>query len=133
MIQRENAVVDECFYALSHYGFYVVPKPNSGMKWEWPNLDTETYVGIVWKANTGAAKIGRSFVRFGIPGLPDIQGWLFADGSRVAIEVKTETGKLSDAQSKHLDLAKRTGCIAFVARGYQDIEKELKALGFKRR
>lgn len=139
MSQRENAVVDECLWAFQHYGFYTFPRVlPRGIPFEWPEIDPDRYCGIVYKANTGAGKFGKSFVRFGLPGLPDLQGWTWSrltlrNGTRIGVEVKTDSGTLTDNQERHLRLARATGCIAFVARGYQDVEKELKLLGFGRR
>lgn len=129
-MQKENAIVDECLYALAHFGFYVIPRGKVSV---WPDIDPTKYVGVVWRQNTGGVKIGRSFVRFGIPGLPDLMGWHFPTGVRVAIEVKTAEGVMNPNQKKHMDLAQATGCIAFVARSYQDVERELKSRGFQRK
>lgn len=134
MSQRENAIVDECLWAFAHYGFYIFPRVlPRGVPFLWPDIDIAKYHGVIYKANTGAMKAGRSFVRFGLPGLPDLQGWTWFNqyqGTRIAVEVKTTDGKLRENQARHIELSKKTGCIAFVARCYEDVEAELKRLGF---
>lgn len=133
MSQAENGVVDECLWALIHHGFFTFPRVfPRGIKVEWPDIDTNRYIGVAWKSNTGAMKFGKSFVRFGIPGLPDITGWHFPTGKRLSIEVKTGTGSMNPNQVKHLKLSKETGCLAGVARSYVDVENLLKEWGIKR-
>lgn len=53
------------------------------------------------------------------PGVPDILG--IFDKKMLAIEVKTEKGKLSDHQQRFLDRINREGGIAFVARSIDDV------------
>lgn len=45
-----------------------------------------------WRANTGVAQFGKSFVKYGLPGAPDIQGVQAPSGRFVGIELKREQG-----------------------------------------
>jgi len=57
------------------------------------------------------------------PGKPDITGcW---QGHYVAIEVKTETGKLTKLQDYELKQLNKVGATAFVARSVEDVKKVL--------
>jgi Holliday junction resolvase len=60
-------------------------------------------------------------------GVSDIIG--IYRGKFLAIEVKTERGKLTDAQRAFLDRVNREGGIAFVARSVEDVIRELKLPG----
>lgn len=77
---------------------------------------------FVWRNNSGAAKTERGgFVRFGSAGSPDILGCL-PGGRLLAIECKTETGKLSQDQEQFLGHLRALGAVVVVARGINDIE-----------
>lgn len=53
---------------------------------------------FAWRQNTGAAKIGGRYVRFGIKGQPDILG-IMPDGRFLGIECKRPSGgKQSESQ-----------------------------------
>lgn len=54
------------------------------------------------------------------PGIPDIIG-ILPGGRALFIEVKTENGKLSEAQEAFLENAKALGALAFVARHLDDV------------
>ena len=82
---------------------------------------------VAWaeRMNTGAVKIpvanGRDrFLRFGFPGCPDILGQL-TDGRLLAIEVKSPTGRPSEAQSAFLALVATHGGVAVLARSLDDL------------
>ena len=62
-------------------------------------------------------------------GAPDIIGVL-PDGIFLGIEVKSETGRLSEHQKKFLGDIRFSNGIAFVARSIEDVELELKQLGY---
>ena len=57
-------------------------------------LNAKRYLFI--RNQSGATKIGDRFVRFGSVGSPDLL--VFAKSKTFAVEVKSDTGKLSDAQ-----------------------------------
>ena len=92
---------------------------------------------VAWRTNVGAVsadhKGKRRFVRFGFPGLSDIIGWAPQLNPRdlpglnpyharfLAIECKTDTGKLTPQQQGFLDLVNRSGGIGFVARSVEEI------------
>ena len=82
---------------------------------------------VAWaeRMNTGAVKIpvanGRDrFLRFGFPGCPDILGQL-TDGRLLAIEVKSPTGRPSEAQSAFLALVAKNKGVSLIARSVDDI------------
>lgn len=132
---KENAVLNEVSYCLSHHRFFVIPRdtrPGDRMWSIWKEVDPAKYVGVVWRSNTGAARYGRSFVRFGVVGSPDFSGWVFGTGKTLSLEVKNAKGKLTSDQAYRLDLALKTGCLAAVVRSYADTELELKSWGFTR-
>ena len=66
----------------------------------------------------------RSLGKFQLKGTSDIIGCL-PDGKMLAIEVKSETGRLSPEQKAFIDKIKKQGGIAFVAKNLQDVEREL--------
>jgi hypothetical protein len=77
-------------------------------------------VAWVERMNTGAAKLGRRFVRFGFPGCPDVLGQLH-DGRLLAVEVKAPRGRLRPEQKVVLDRVSDAGGVAFVARSLRDV------------
>jgi hypothetical protein len=81
---------------------------------------------VAWaeRMNSGAARIGGRFVRFGFVGCPDVLGQL-RDGRIVACEVKAKTGRLRPEQSVFLDRVRGAGGVAFVARNCLDVIREL--------
>ena len=135
MPSKENAILDEGFYCLRHYGWFVFPRVwPRGVKAEWPVLDPKHYVGVAWRANSGAVRMGKHFVRFGgAPGLGDIQGWEFKGGRFLNLEGKTATGKTNKDQTKRLALSEKTGSISGIFRCYADVEAIMKKWGFERR
>ena len=88
------------------------------------------YPSVVWahRFNSGAYAVGegnaRRFIRFGFPGCPDILGMLKC-GKLLAIEVKTPTGRVSDAQAAFLETVSIHGGLAFVARSVSDLKQHL--------
>jgi hypothetical protein len=84
------------------------------------------------RTNTGAAKVKGRFVRFGIPGQPDIQGLISPSGRYIGIEVKTKTGKQSDAQKTFQRVVESLGGIFILARSVEDVDRALAELGITR-
>lgn len=67
----------------------------------------------------------RNMSPYRMRGVADILGiWR---GAPLAIEVKTETGKVSDHQKAFLKAWREAGGIGFVARCWEDVVKELNA------
>lgn len=77
-------------------------------------------VAWVERMNTGAARLGRRFVRFGFPGCPDVLGQLH-DGRLLAVEVKGPRGRLRPEQKVVLTRVADAGGVAFVARSLRDV------------
>ena len=86
-----------------------------------------THPAVAWaeRMNTGAAKIGNRFIRFGWPGCPDVLGQL-KDGRLLGVEVKAQAGRLRPEQALFLERIRCAGGVAFVARDLRDV---LRALG----
>ena len=76
------------------------------------------------RMNSGAAKVGSRFIRFGWPGCPDVLGQL-RDGRLLGVEVKAPTGKLRPEQAIFLDRIRGAGGVAFLARDCRDVMREL--------
>ena len=79
-----------------------------------------THPAVAWceRMNSGAARMGARFVRFGWPGCPDLLG----------VEVKGPAGKLRPAQVVFLERIRAAGGVAFLARDCRDVRRELQAL-----
>jgi hypothetical protein len=84
---------------------------------------------VAWceRMNSGAAKIGGRFVRFGWTGCPDVLGQL-KDGRLLGVEVKAAKGRLRPEQSLFLKRIQSAGGVAFVARDCRDVLRELESL-----
>ena len=85
-----------------------------------------THPAVAWaeRMNTGAAKVGNRFIRFGWPGCPDVLGQL-KDGRFLAVEVKAQAGRLRPEQSLFLERIRCAGGVAFVARDCRDVLRTL--------
>ncbi len=86
-----------------------------------------THPAVAWceRMNSGAARVGARFVRFGWPGCPDVLGQL-TDGRILGVEVKGPAGKLRPAQSLFLERIRAAGGVGFVARDCRDVFRELR-------
>lgn len=86
----------------------------------------KAHPAVVWceRMNSGAAKMGGRFIRFGFTGCPDVLGQL-KDGRLLGVEVKSPTGKLRPEQSAFLDRIRGAGGVAFMARDCRDVFREL--------
>lgn len=82
--------------------------------------------GVAWceRQNSGVARIGSRFVRFGWPGCPDVLGQL-KDGRLLGVEVKAQAGRLRPEQAVFLERIRAAGGVAFVARDLRDVMREL--------
>ena len=85
-------------------------------------------VAWVERMNTGAARIGNRFVKFGFTGCPDVLGQL-NDGRLLGVEVKAPKGKLRPEQAFMLERIAGAGGIGFVAHDLRDVHRELNHLG----
>ncbi len=85
-----------------------------------------THPAVAWceRMNSGAARMGGRFVRFGFKGCPDVLGQL-RDGRLLGVEVKGPTGKLRPEQTVFLERIRGAGGVAFVARDLRDVLREL--------
>ena len=85
-----------------------------------------THPAVAWceRMNSGAARIGARFVRFGFRGCPDVLGQL-RDGRLLGVEVKAKTGRLRPEQTIFLERIRGAGSVAFVARDLRDVLREL--------
>jgi hypothetical protein len=76
-----------------------------------------------WRNNTGVARMGtqQRFIRFGAVGSPDI--FAIHGGRFYGIEVKSPTGRLSEAQKSFGAKIKANGGVYVVARSVDDVMK----------
>jgi hypothetical protein len=81
----------------------------------------------LWRQNTGAAKFGKSFVRFGLPGQADLSGLLSPSGRGLFIECKSDRGKQSPQQEVFQRFVEKHGALYVLARTLKDVQV---ALGF---
>lgn len=81
-----------------------------------------THPAVAWceRMNSGAARMGARFVRFGWPGCPDVLGQL-KDGRLLGVEVKGPTGKRHPAQEAFLERIRCAGGVGFVAPDCRDV------------
>ena len=77
---------------------------------------------VAWaeRQNSGAAKVGSRFIRFGWVGCPDILGQL-RDGRLLGVEVKSKTGRPSPEQTIFLARINQAGGVGFIARDLRDV------------
>lgn len=82
---------------------------------------------VLWRQNTGAARIGKRFVRFGLPGQADLQGVIAPSGRALFIECKSARGVQSDAQKTFQRFVEKHGGLYVLARTLDEV---VAALGF---
>ena len=82
----------------------------------------KAHPGVAWceRMNTGAARVGGRFIRFGFIGCPDVLGQL-RDGRLLGVEVKAPKGKPSTEQTLFLERINQAGGVAFIARNCRDV------------
>lgn len=90
-------------------------------------LNAHPAVSWCERMNSGAARMGGRFVRFGFKGCPDVLGQL-RDGRLLGVEVKGPTGRLRPEQSVFLERICCAGGLSFVARNCRDVLGELGAV-----
>ena len=76
----------------------------------------------LWRQNTGAARIGRRFIRFGVPGQADLTG-ILPGGRRVEIETKSPDGRQTPDQRAFQALIERFGGLYVLARSVEDVRR----------
>ena len=81
---------------------------------------------VAWaeRQNSGAAKVGGRFIRFGWPGCPDVLGQL-KDGRLLGVEVKAAKGRASPEQVAFLERIRGAGGVGFIAHDLRDVVREL--------
>jgi len=86
----------------------------------------KAHPAVAWceRQNSGAAKVGGRFIRFGWPGCPDVIGQL-RDGRFLGCEVKGPTGRLRPEQTLFLARINGAGGVGFMARDLRDVMREL--------
>ena len=72
-----------------------------------------------WRNNTGALRTERGFMRFGVPGSPDI--FAVKDGKLYGIEVKRGKAKQSELQEHFGNRLLAAGALYIVARSLDDV------------
>ena len=87
-------------------------------------LNAHPAVSWCERMNSGAARMGGRFVRFGFKGCPDVLGQL-NDGRLLGVEVKGPTGRLRPEQAFFLERVRESGGVAFMARDCRDVLREL--------
>ena len=78
----------------------------------------------LWRANIGAARIGRRFIRFGVPGQADLTG-ILPGGRRLEIEVKSVTGHQTPDQRSFQTMIERFGGLYVLARSVEDVRRAI--------
>ncbi len=90
-------------------------------------LEYLRYRGIFcWKNNTAGiyVKSRNTYIPSHAPGVSDILG-ILPGGKFLAVEVKSEKGRVSPHQQQFLDEITARGGLAFVARSIEDVEQAL--------
>ncbi len=93
-------------------------------------LALRAHPAVCWveRMNTGAARIGNRFVKFGFTGCPDVLGQL-TDGRMLGVEVKAPKGKLRPEQAVMLERINGAGGLGFVAHDLRDVHRVLTGPG----
>ena len=109
------------------FGFESAPLPRTNDRPEAAALvevlkALKHHPAVAWceRQNTGAAKVGGRFIRFGWRGCSDVIGQL-KDGRLLAVECKAPKGRIRPEQKEFLSLVQRFGGVAFVAHDCRDV------------
>ena len=91
-------------------------------------LALRNHPAVAWceRQNSGAAKVGNRFIRFGWQGCSDILGQM-KDGRFLAVECKAPKGRVSTEQSLFLARVSESGGLGFVAHNCNDVFHALKS------
>ena len=105
----ERDIQTSILLALSH-GPTRLLRINAGVAWQ----------GIVIEHTQHRLVLARPYaIRLAAPGVSDLIGW--TEGGRfVAIEVKAPRGRVTDEQAAFIELVRRSGGLAGVARSVED-------------
>jgi hypothetical protein len=79
----------------------------------------------VWKVGSGAFRDGDRYIKMGQVGMSDLIGILPPHGRLLAVEVKRVGAKPTPEQAAFLEIVREAGGKAFVARGCEDVIREL--------
>ncbi len=90
-------------------------------------LQSHPVVAMSWRVNSGMANMGGRFVSFGMKGMSDILG-ILRNGQFLAIEVKTPTGIVSDAQKAFSARVRKSGGISLLVRSSGELLDDLDKL-----
>jgi len=78
---------------------------------------------FAWRNNTGAAQVGRRYIRFGSPGSPDIIGVLPGTGRLLGVECKRPGSYARKNQQEFMRRINESGGVAGVVRDLDELEK----------
>ena len=78
-----------------------------------------------WQNNSGAYKRGKSYIRYGFPGSPDILGCLPPNGRILGVECKTGAGKPTDEQVEFLRTINDAGGLGIVVYTLDELQAAL--------
>ena len=96
------------------------------------NIRLAAAPAILWRNNSGSYMKDGYFIRYGVgqPGGSDLIGFTPRNGIAVfnAIEVKTKTGRISPEQQNFIDVIRRNGGIAGVARTVAEAQALLRGI-----
>ena len=82
---------------------------------------------VLWRNNTGVAEQKGHTVRYGLcRGSSDLIGVLAPTGRMVALECKTDTGRLTEEQRMFLELVRAKGGFAAVVRSVEEFLEAMK-------
>lgn len=118
----ESALYNEIIGDLSH-GWVRLFRQNAGFAWQGQVIE-HTPMRLVL--------LNPRPLRMGVPGMADLGGWVSAEyegrdiAVYTAIECKSRTGRLTPEQSAFLDLVRRSGGRAGVARSVEDARAIIK-------
>lgn len=100
------------------------------LAWTLDALEKRPDLCFVTRMNTGAIRLEKRFIRFGCVGWADIIG-MTTRGRFLAVEAKSSTGKLSDAQALFKSKVEACGGLYFMVASSGDVLDMIKTLEAK--
>lgn len=82
-----------------------------------------------WRNNTGAVEVEGRYIRYGLPGSPDILG-ILPDGKFLGVECKTPEGRQRRLQKRFQGATEENRGIYILARSSADLASALEDLGY---